>query len=299
MIYFVCAALILLTVYMYFNTSRILKSLDNMLDNALDGTFSENEFDETRLSRIEGKMHRCLSAFKVSREKLETERNGIKALVSDISHQTKTPVSNILLYTDLLREKELDRESAALLSNIHAQGEKLSFLISSLVKISRLESGIISLSPKAAPLSDLFAALDFSGAAKVKNITLAVAPPPPLFAVFDLKWTVEALSNIVDNAIKYTPSGGNVTISASEYEMFVKIDVRDTGRGIDEEESSKIFSRFYRSPKNSNVEGVGLGLYLSREIISREGGYIKLTSKAGEGSVFSIFLPKAANLSEP
>ena len=111
------------------------------------------------------------------------------------------------------------------------------------------------------------------------------------FAVFDFKWTAEALANIVDNAIKYTEHG-TITISAVSYEMFARIDISDTGSGIPETEQAKIFARFYRSNSVQKQEGVGIGLYLARQIISGEGGYIKVASVPGKGSTFSIFLPK-------
>ena len=106
----------------------------------------------------------------------------------------------------------------------------------------------------------------------------------------DPKWTVEALGNLVDNAIKYTVDGG-VTISVTPYEMFVRIDVADTGIGIPEEEQGRIFTRFYRGDTNVQQEGVGIGLYLAREILHSEGGYLKVSSTAGQGSTFSMFLP--------
>ncbi len=112
-----------------------------------------------------------------------------------------------------------------------------------------------------------------------------------IYAVFDSKWTAEALANIVDNAVKYTEHG-TITISAVSYEMFVRIDISDTGAGIPESEQSRIFARFYRSGTSQEQEGVGIGLYLARQIISDEGGYIKVISVPGKGSTFSVFLPK-------
>ena len=106
-----------------------------------------------------------------------------------------------------------------------------------------------------------------------------------------LATTLEAISNIVDNAIKYTPDG-SIDISMREYEMFVRVDIQDTGIGIPEEEQAKVFGRFYRSVDTGVLEGVGLGLFLARQIISGEGGYIKLSSTVGEGTTFSVFLPK-------
>lgn len=110
-------------------------------------------------------------------------------------------------------------------------------------------------------------------------------------AIFDPKWTAEALCNILDNAIKYTEHG-SITISTAGYELFARIDIADSGPGIPDEEQVKIFSRFYRSENAKDQEGIGIGLYLSREIISGQGGYITVSSIMGKGSVFSVFLPR-------
>lgn len=293
----IISLLISLSVFMYLRTSRILNNVDKMLDSAIDGSFNEDDFSETRLSKLEAKMRRYLAAGKTARGKIEGERNSIKSLVSDISHQTKTPISNILLYTELLSEKQLDSESKTLLKNIKNQSDKLNFLIQSLVKVSRLENGIMAVEPKENKFADLLGAIDFTNAAREKGVTLTYDEFSDLTAVFDLKWTAEAIANIIDNAIKYTPTGGSVTVSAEEYEMFVRLDIADTGIGIDEPETAKIFSRFYRSPDVHDENGAGIGLYLAREIISLDGGYIKVKSEKGRGSVFSVFLAKTSNLS--
>ncbi len=301
MVIVLISAIILLlcfVIFIYCRTSRILKSLDKMLDSAIDGSFCEDDFSETRLSKLESKMRRYLFAGKTARGKIEDERNSIKSLVSDISHQTKTPIANILLYTELLSEKPLDSESQKLLKNIKTQSDKLNFLIQSLVKISRLESGIITAVPTENSVKALLESIDCTLAAEEKGVTLTFKDVPNVTAVFDIKWTAEAISNMIDNAIKYTEAGGSVEVSAAEYEMFVKIDISDTGIGMTEDETAKVFTRFYRSPRVHDDRGVGIGLYLAREIVSRQGGYIKVRSEVGQGSVFSVFLPKTTNLSK-
>ena len=107
----------------------------------------------------------------------------------------------------------------------------------------------------------------------------------------DGKWTAEALGNLLDNAIKYTREGG-ITVKTTPYELFLRLDITDTGMGIPEEEQAKIFTRFYRSEAVKEQEGVGIGLYLTREIVSRQGGYLKVSSETGKGSTFSVFLPR-------
>lgn len=238
-------------------------------------------------------MYRYLSSGNTSLRQINAEKDSIKTLISDISHQTKTPVSNILLYSQLLKESPcLDDSTRRLASQIEEQTEKLSFLTASLIKASRLENGIINVTPKENSIRKLVECVDCSDAADAKGIRWQIDPIPDCSAVFDFKWTLEAISNIVDNAVKYTPAGGAITISAREYEMFARIDIADTGIGMSEEETAKIFTRFYRSPEVRDERGVGIGLYLAREIVAKEGGYIKVTSSKGTGSVFSVFLPK-------
>lgn len=111
-------------------------------------------------------------------------------------------------------------------------------------------------------------------------------------ALFDPKWTEEALCNLLDNAVKYTPAGGRVSVEIRPYEMFTAVCVQDTGPGIPEAEQAKIFGRFYRAPSAYQTEGVGIGLYLTRQIAAGQGGYIKVESSPGAGSIFSLYLPR-------
>lgn len=292
-------ALLVLTLFMYVRTAGILNRMDGMIENAINHTFSEEEFTEQRLSRLESKMYRYLSQGETARRQAMEEKDAVKTLVSDISHQTKTPIANILLYTQLLGEaEELDDHARELISQTLYQTEKLDFLIQSLVKLSRLENGIVAVAPKENNVGELISAIDYAETAGAKGVALVRKEPPEVNAVFDFKWTLEAVSNLVDNAIKYTPEGGRVTISAQEYEMFVRIDISDTGIGMTEEETAKIFARFYRSPRVAEEKGVGIGLYLAREIITKEGGYIRVHSELGKGSEFSVFLAKRSNLSK-
>lgn len=273
-------------------TRKTLRNIEQMLNEAMDGTFTETSFTESEQSALGTKFAHYLSASSVSARNVATEKDQIKTLIADISHQTKTPISNLLLYSELLLEEDLPEGAIANAEAIHSQSEKLRFLIDSLVKLSRLENGILTLSPQTAPLQSMLESIVIQYAAKAgeKGVTLDLADTD-ISARFDRKWTAEALENIVDNAIKYTRRGG-VTISATSYELFARIDITDSGIGIPEIEQAKIFSRFYRSETVREQEGVGIGLYLARQIISGEGGYIKVTSAPGQGSTFSVFLPK-------
>ncbi|MDO4284808.1 MAG: HAMP domain-containing sensor histidine kinase [Eubacteriales bacterium] len=273
---------------------KTMDKIETMLEAAMDGSFSEATFDESRLSALETKLAHYLSAAELSSQKAAQEKDKIKSLIADISHQTKTPIANLLLYSELLMEEKLPDSARANVEALYSQSEKLRFFIDALVKLSRLENGIISLSPQCAALQPLLQGVAEQYAAKAaeKGLSLQLQDTDA-FAVFDARWTAEALANIVDNAVKYTAQGA-ITICAVSYEMFARIDISDTGEGIPESEQAKIFARFYRSKAVRDKEGVGIGLYLSRQIISGEGGYIKVVSVPGQGSTFSVFLPKSS-----
>lgn len=273
---------------------RTLRCLSDMLESAIDGTFDETRYDESELSRLESRWKQYFYQSKLSVEQTEKEREELKSLVSDISHQTKTPLSNIRLYSGLLMEQagsEAEKEMAA---QIEAQAEKLEFLIRALVKMSRLQTQVIEVVPcrqQIAPMTD--AAMEtVRERAEKKHIRITYEVPSEICALFDRKWTEEALVNVMENAVKYSPPGSTVDIRVKEYEFYVCIRVSDQGMGISEEEKAQIFTRFYRSPRVQQEEGVGIGLYLAREILKRENGYIKLESKEGEGSCFMLYLRK-------
>ena len=286
-------AAVIIALWTHLRARRMLDTLDRMLDDAVRGDFQESLYDESRLSALETRMAHYLSSSAVSARNLQEEKDKIKTLIGDISHQTKTPIANLLLYAQLLGEQDLPPESRAYVSALEQQAEKLRFLIDALVKTSRLESGVLAMAPKSHPIQQLLeaAAAQAAPRAEARGIALTVEPAG-LTARLDPKWTAEALYNLVDNAVKYTPAGGSVTLRAVGYELFCRIDVTDTGPGIPEAEQAKIFPRFYRSPAVSGEEGVGIGLYLARQIAAGQGGYLKVNSRPGEGSTFSLFLPR-------
>lgn len=320
---------------------KLMDTLQEMIDAAAHGEISHIDFNESKLSYLENSMKHHLLSQEVFLESLRKQKETVQSMITDISHQSTTPISNILLYTELLeeQEKQTDKPSHNLhdkqhgepqyrheyepqdepqdksqveqqdkqqvetqsklrierteeLSIIKEEVQKLDFLIQALVKAARLETGIITVTPKEEELTLLFEAVksQYLPFAHNRGINLIIEPTSTR-ATFDLKWTVEAISNIIDNALKYTPSGGMVTMQAIPYQMFLRIDITDTGMGISEEEKNKIFLRFYRSLDACKISGVGIGLYLSREIIQMQKGYIKVSSQKGKGSRFSVFLP--------
>lgn len=290
------AALLLLGLWLWLDARRTVRRLDRMLSTAIDGGFGEESFDESAPSALESRMARFLNGSARSLRGVQRQRESIQRLLSDISHQTKTPLANLRLYSSLLMEEELTPRQREQAQVILQQSEKLSFLIETLVKLSRLETDVLVVTPKLQPLSPLLerAASQAKAAAEQKGIALQLhlQQQAEMKALYDLRWTAEALGNLLDNAVKYTPPGGCIQVSATQYELFCRIDVRDNGIGVAEEEQAQIFGRFYRGRQVREQEGLGIGLYLAREIAQKQGGYLKLSSRPGQGSTFSLYLPR-------
>ena len=267
----------------------------SLLDNMISGKECvQNTDSETVFAKIAHRLFRLYDIMQENRRNVDAERKGLQTLVFDISHQVKTPVSNLKMVTDTLLTKDVSaQEQENFLQGIKEQVEKLDFLFQALVKSSRLETGTISLEKRVCRLFDTLAQAmgGIVYAAEKKEIAVSVDCPEYLTLSHDSKWTAEALFNLLDNAVKYTPAGGSISVSVVAWELYVEIKVTDTGKGISESNQAAIFRRFYREEEVHDQQGVGIGLYLAREIVTRQGGYIKVISEPGQGSAFSIMLP--------
>ena len=273
-------------------TRELCQAMDQMISGSGEPVRAVDS--ETLFARISYRLSRLYDIMQENRRKVDKERQELQMLVSDVSHQVKTPVSNLKMVTDTLLSKSVtEKERQEFLQGIQNQTDKLEFLFQALVKTSRLETGAIRLEKKEAPLIDTLA-MACSGivyAAEKKDICVTVDCPEGILLSHDSKWTAEAVFNLLDNAVKYTPVGGAIRISVEQWEMYVKLSVSDTGKGISESNQASIFRRFYREEEVHEQQGVGIGLYLTREIVTWQGGYIKVVSEPGKGSEFSIMLP--------
>ena len=272
-------------------TRELCRAMDQMISGSGEPVRAADS--ETLFARISYRLSRLYGIMQENRRKVDEERQELKMLVLDVSHQVKTPISNLKMVTDTLLSKSATEEQWKFLQGIRNQTDKLEFLFQALVKTSRLETGAIRLEKKDAPLIDTLA-MACSGivyAAEKKDICVTVDCPEGILLSHDSKWTAEAVFNLLDNAVKYTPVGGAIRISVEQWEMYVKLSVSDTGKGISESNQASIFRRFYREEEVHEQQGVGIGLYLTREIVTRQGGYIKVASEPGQGSEFSIMLP--------
>jgi len=250
----------------------------------LGGKSADHIADE-HLTPTERRLITRLCELETREAKVRSGYRSISSLVADIAHQSKTPLSSILMYTEMSENGEI----------IRTQTEKLAFLMDSLTKLAKCEGGLIAenLVPKENSVKELIRQVIEANyaSADTKNIDIRCEVPDDLNGNFDLRWTAEALGNILDNAVKYSPDGSTVAISACAYDMFVRIDIIDQGCGIPEDELCNIWKRFYRGKNAEKESGVGIGLYLTANILNTEGG--RVSAKSDEnGSTFTVFLPK-------
>ena len=253
-----------------------------------------SEAEDTLTARLQHQLLKLRNILTAQNQMLAQEKEQIKTLISDISHQIKTPIAAANTFAELLSDGELSAEERTeYITTLQMSLGKLTFLTNSLIKMSRLESGIISLKPEKNSLNEIVlqAVKTVYAKAKEKGILITFECDQAFEAVLDFNWTAEAISNVIDNAVKYTPQGGFVRLQITEYPSFLRLDISDSGVGIPEEEQAKIFGRFYRGKQSVGIDGVGIGLYLTREIINKQNGYMKVSSDEN-GSTFSMFLKK-------
>lgn len=270
------------------------------VERGLDDIMSGKGFEETKESEKDSLWGRCseklwrVQHIWMKKEEADIrEKQLMKELISDISHQTRTPIANMRLYLEFLQEEEVSKKGREFLSHLEGQTEKLDFLLQSMVKMSRLEAGIIHIKKEKARIYDTIAGAvgEIVPSAAKKQIRLSVDCDEETEVGHDRKWTEEAIFNVLDNAVKYTDPGGRIHIMVRCQEVFTRISVRDTGKGIARERQAEIFSRFYREPEVHDQSGIGIGLYLARKILELQEGYIEVRSEVGKGAEFSLYLP--------
>ena len=272
-------------------TKKLEASLSELLtDKKLNKTVYEQD---DLWGMVYEKLCRISDLYTHKNQELYEEKESLKELVSDISHQTKTPLANIKLYQEMLSDEINTTDSTEYLTKMNKQVDKLDFLLQSMVKMSRLETGTIKIQKSDSFLEETLALAIGAVVPKAdkKNIQIHVTYDETLQLEHDKKWTAEAIFNILDNAVKYTSVNGTINISVQREEIFTRISIADTGKGIPLERQGTIFNRFYREPEIHDTEGVGIGLYLARKIVSLQNGYIKVQSEIYKGSTFYIYLP--------
>lgn len=277
----------------------LLIRMERLLRRYQEGEWQEQKnvpqaaLAETRESKLESQLHRILRQSAASREQSVKDRESLAGLLSDLSHQLKTPLANVVMDAELLQSGELThQEQLRFSAHIEEQAKKMQWLLSALVKSSRLEHGIMQFQAELCSIRRTLAKSVSAvyAQAQEKEIQIGLEDFADRKLYHNEKWTAEAFANILENAIKYSPKGSVIRIAAQPLELYTKIDVCDQGSGVPNEERAKIFQRFYRSETVAQEEGTGLGLYLAQVILAQEKGYVTCTENPEGGSCFSVFL---------
>ena len=292
-------AVVVVLLWKNYRTKKEARLFAEKVEAALDAIVTgkewtiEGELEDSLWGRTGTQLAKAGNVFQKKEEESVREKERVKGLISDISHQTRTPVANIKLYLELLGDEELSQSGQEFLEKIQGQMEKIDFLMQSMVKMSRIETGILQIHKEDKNLYETIrhAVASVVPEAAQKKIALYVDCEEEMFIRHDSKWTEEAIYNVLDNALKYTESGGKIHIQAERQELFVKLSISDTGKGIAPERQAEIFTRFYREPEVHDKPGVGIGLYLARTIMELQKGYIEVQSEVGRGASFRLYFP--------
>lgn len=281
-------------IVLYIKGKKEYRQIDEMLDSVLKGEeLKQSDLNEGEISMFAGRLLHIQEKLDVEVGRAEEEKEQVKQLISNMSHQLKTPLANVMMYEELLEEESLSKKEQELfLQKLKIQSEKINWILQSLFKMINLEQNVIELRPEAIGIRETIqqAVSGVYEKAEKKGIRICVKEMSDTLLWHDRKWTREVFENLLENAVKYTDEGGSICISVECFEMYSGIHIQDNGRGISEDELVKVFGRFYRSPEVEQIEGSGIGLYLSKMILEKEKGYVTVNSDYGLGSCFSVFL---------
>lgn len=282
--------LLAIVVILSYRNIKYRKELDdfgNFLNESIDGEVIEIDFDERESSKLKSQLIKFLNSKQVRESAVVEEKDKTNSLIADISHQTKTPITNLRLYLNLM-EKEYRKDYLGVLNH---EVEKLEFLVSNLVKSSRLESNIIQLHKEKINLGDLVEDIikEFEQIARNKDVVIKLKKEN-IVVNLDERWTKEAIHNLIDNALKYCQKQSIVEVHVYKSYINYNIDVINDGDELLEDEQAKIFQRFYRGRNSKDKDGLGLGLFITREIIENQGGSISVVNK-NDKIVFSVNFP--------
>jgi signal transduction histidine kinase len=255
------------------------------------------------IGQLGEQFNRMADRLQASFEQLEAERDTLRRFIADASHELRTPVTALRSFLELLQTKanRNAKTRAEFLGESMRQVERLEWITSNLLNLSRLDAGITLLSTEEVGVPDLLSAVGaaFKAKAKEKRLRLVQqAAREDLVLHVDRTLVEMALSNLIDNAVKFTPAGGEVAFGASLVEDRIQLWVRDTGEGIGPDDLPHVFERFYRG-RGQEAEGSGLGLALVKSVVEAHGGEVRVESAVGVGSQFVMEFPGGGSPSQP
>ena len=288
----VFATLLLLTstVSTYIRYKRIY-DLSVDIDCILHGNDMNLSFDkyhEGELAVLQSEIHKMTMRLREQRWQLEDDKRYLANALADISHQVRTPLTSINLLVGMLSESNIsDEERMKLMHELLSLLSRVDWLITTLLKISKLDAGTVQFKKETISLNELIrkSTETLLIPIEIREQNLVVEATGDFTG--DVSWTVEAISNVVKNCMEHTPNGGEIKITASENLLFSEIVITDNGIGIAKEDLPHIFERFYKS-KNAGDKNFGIGLSLTRMIITNQNGVIKAENNAAKGALFTI-----------
>lgn len=288
----------------YMRYRRVYKSfemLETYMSEFEDGNYkyqiSKGALKEGIHSQLLGQLENLGRTFDLMKEQMVDEKENTKALVTDISHQLKTPLSALKMSFELINDDQVgESEKEEFLERAHKEVKKMDNLLDSLTNLSRLEADLIQICPVEASLKETIVKAVNSLYMKAfdKKIEIELKPFEDMMIPHDPKWTGEAFVNVLDNAVKYSDPGQSIEIRVVPQITYVVIEIEDQGIGIPKSEYQNIFKRFYRikTSRVNETEGSGVGLYLVRRILEEQGGNVRAIPGKERGTIFQMVLEK-------
>ena len=284
-------SLVFIYVLYVINENRKIKQIDKYIKDILNNkdTFDIRDYNEDELSKLKNDIYKITMLLKEEKENTLSEKKNLEVILSDISHQIKTPLTSMYLINDLLLDDNLDKKKRKeFLNKNRLQLERIEWLVTSLLKISRLDSGTIKLKKEKININNLIEKVvePLKIPIELKNQKLIINSPNDLFIKVDLNWTIEALINILKNAYEHTKINGEIKIDVLDNPIYTEINITDNGEGISKDDINHIFERFYKG--ENNKESIGIGLNMAKTIIEKENGIIEVTSEKNKYTTFKI-----------
>lgn len=282
--------------YFYRNIRAFNLAAKRIVEGDYNLKLSEDK--EGDLSKLTESFNSMGEVIRANIAALKKEKEFIVNLLSDISHQLKTPLSSMMIYNDILLNRNLSREqSQTFLLNNQNQLYRMQWLIQNLLKLAKLDADAIELQIEEQSLNNTVeeAIEALEGKALEEKVNVGFVETGEIVFKHDRLWFQEALINVIKNGIEHTGEGGSVTVTLEENPLFTRIRVRDNGEGIDEEDLVNIFKRFYKSKGSKKTDSIGIGLSLAKSIVEKHGGYIEAESRLDEGTTIIMTFLKYGN----